>query len=128
MGLPIWSHRDRKAGEMAKAMVETLVDDVDGSPAVETVRLGWNGDWRELDLSKRNARALSRALDRYWDAGRPVAGQTRRRRKPAAPRSRKAGRDPKTIRMWAVANGISVPARGRIPSEVERQYNDANQR
>jgi hypothetical protein len=114
---------------MAKAMVETLVDDLDGSPAVETIRLGWNGDWRELDLSTRNAAALSRALDRFWEAGRPVltAGQARRRRKPAASRSRKAGRDPKTISTWAVANRIEVPARGLIPGEVERQYREANQ-
>jgi nucleoid-associated protein Lsr2 len=114
---------------MAKAMVETLVDDLDGSPAVETIRLGWNGDWRQLDLSKRNAAALARVVDRYWDAGRPVstAGQSRRSRKPGASRSRKAGRDPKTIRAWAVANGIAVPARGRIPGDVERQYNEAKQ-
>lgn len=113
---------------MAKAMVETLVDDLDGSAAVETVRLGWNGDWRELDLSKRNVAALSRALDRYWDAGRPVAagGQAKRRRKLTSSRSRKAGRDPKTIRAWAIANGIGVPSRGRIPAEVERQYEEAN--
>ena len=112
---------------MAKAMVETLVDDLDGSPAVETIRLGWNGDWRELDLSKRNAAALSRALDRYWNAGRPAAagGQGGRRRKPAASRARQGGRDPKVIRAWAVANGIDVPARGRIPADVERQFNEA---
>ena len=113
---------------MAKAMVETLVDDLDGSPAVETVRIGWNGDWRELDLSKRNVAALSRALDRYWDAGRPVR---RRASEPtsqaAASRPKKGGRDPKTIRAWAVANGIEVPARGRIPAGVERQYNEASQ-
>ena len=48
---------------MAKAMVEVVVDDLDGSEAVETVRLGWNGEWRELDLSKRNVAALSRAVD-----------------------------------------------------------------
>ncbi len=35
---------------MAKATVETLVDDLDGSQAFETVRIGWNGDWREIDL------------------------------------------------------------------------------
>ena len=112
---------------MAKAMVETLVDDLDGSAAVETVQLGWNGDWRELDLSKRNAAALSRVLERYWAAGRPVTaeGRVSRNRKPAASRSRKAVRDPKAIRAWAVANGVEVPARGRIPSEVERQYNEA---
>jgi hypothetical protein len=32
------------------------------------------------------------------------------------------------IRAWAIENGISVPARGRIPGEVERQYNAANRR
>jgi hypothetical protein len=113
---------------MAKAMVEMLVDDLDGSAAVETVRLGWNGDWRELDLSKRNVASLSRTLDRYWAAGRPIAGegQAKRRRKPASSRSRKAGRDPKTIRAWAVANDIAVPARGRIPADVERQYDEAH--
>jgi hypothetical protein len=113
---------------MAKAMVETLVDDLDGSPAVETIRVGWNGDWRELDLSKRNAAALSRMLDRYWEVGRPVSadGQARRRRRTAPSRSIKASRDPKMIRSWATTNGIAVPARGRIPAIVERQYNDAN--
>ena len=114
---------------MAKAMVETLVDDLDGSPAVETILLGWNGDWRELDLSRRNVAALSRAVDRYWEAGRPVSadGQTRRGSKSGASRPRRGGRDPKTIRAWAVANAIEVPSRGRIPAAVERQYNEATQ-
>ena len=113
---------------MAKAMVEMLVDDLDGSEAVQTVRLGWNGEWRELDLSKRNAAALSRAVDRYWAAGRPVlaSGQARRRRNTASARSTTARRDPKAIRAWAVSNGIEVPTRGRIPAAVERQYDEAN--
>jgi hypothetical protein len=119
---------------MAKAMIETLVDDLDGSPATETIRLGWNGDWREVDLSKRNSAALTRALDRYWAVGRPVSrgGQAGRRRNAAPSRSRKAarskksGRDPKAIRAWALANSIGVPGRGRIPGEVERQYNEAH--
>ena len=78
-----------KGTAMAKAMVATLVDDLDGSPAVATIRLGWNGDWRELDLSKRNAAALSRVLERYWAAGRPVTadGQVARRSRPASSRS-----------------------------------------
>ena len=112
---------------MAKATVEVLVDDVDGSPAVETVRLGWNGEWRELDLSKRNLGALSRALDGYWAAGRTVAdeGKAGRPRKPRTARSRRPVRDPKAIRAWALANGVEVPARGRIPADVERQFNEA---
>ena len=120
---------------MAKATVDVLIDDLDGSEGAETVRLGWNGDWRELDLSKKNLAALSKALDKYWKVSRPVSadGQSSRRHRPSKPTSSrsakaKAKRDPKLIRAWATDNGISVPARGRIPSEVERQYNEANGR
>jgi len=115
---------------MAKAMVEVLVDDLDGSEGAETVRIGWNGEWRELELSKKNLSALSRALDTYWNVSRAVARDGRgigRRRSARARSSRpaKGTRDPKVIRAWAIDNGISVPARGRIPSGVERQYYDA---
>src|SRR4051812_33415016 len=101
---------------MAKTTVEVLVDDLDGSEAVETVRLGWDGEWRELDLSKRNLAALSRVFDKYWNAGRPAGGERRstpasRRKSPS--RSSRARRDPKVIRAWAIESGIEVPARGR---------------
>ena len=105
---------------MAKTLVEVLVDDLDGTEAVESVRLGWNGQWRQLELSERNLAALSKAIDRFWDAGRPVKGAV------AAPRRRAAtGRDPRAIRVWAAENGIAVPARGRIPRELEDRYNEA---
>jgi len=120
---------------MAKATVEVLVDDLDGSDGAETVRLGWNGEWRELELSKKNLAGLSRALDKYWNVSRPVSanGQSSRRRQPRttkpsrSPKVR-AKRDPKVIRAWATDNGVAVPARGRIPGEVERQYNQAHRR
>ena len=118
---------------MAKATVDVLIDDLDGSEGVETVRIGWNGAWREIDLSKKNLASLSKALDKYWSVSRPVSvdGRSSRRRaaKPTASAcSSKAGRDPKVIRAWATENGISVPARGRIPSGVERRYNEASRR
>ena len=47
-----------KGEVMAKAMVEVLVDDLDGSEGAETVRIGWNGEWRELELSKKNLSAF----------------------------------------------------------------------
>ena len=120
---------------MATATMDVLVDDLDGSAAAETIRIGWNGEWRELELSKRNLASLSRALDKYWDVARPAPadGHSNRRRRPGATTATRAGkskrttkRDPKLIRAWAMDNGISVPARGRIPGEVERQYNAAN--
>ena len=116
---------------MATTTVEVLVDDLDGSEAVETVRLGWDGEWRELDLSKRNLAALSRVFDKYWNAGRPTAGERRstpERRRKSPSRSTRARRDPKVIRAWATENGIEMPARGRIPTDVERQYNEAQSR
>ncbi len=119
-----------KGEAMAKATVDVLVDDLDGSEGVETVRIGWNGDWRELDLSKRNLASLSKAFDRYWNVSRPVSadgrsGRRRRSKTTSSSRSAKATRDPKLIRAWATDNGISVPGRGRIPGDVERRYNEA---
>ncbi len=118
---------------MAKATVEVLVDDLDGSEGAETVRLGWNGDWREVELSKKNLASLSKALDKYWNVGRPVLGEGRSSRRARSgrtmsSRSTMATRDPKVIRAWATENGIAVPTRGRIPGDVERQYNDASGR
>jgi hypothetical protein len=115
---------------MAKVTVEVLIDDLDGSDGAQTITLGWNGDWRELDLNKRNLASLSRALDRFWNAGRPISsnGPTARRSrgKKSSARSTRTQRDPKAIRAWATQNRIAVPARGRIPGDVERRYNEAN--
>jgi len=35
-------------------MAEMLVDDLDGSDGAETIRLGWNGEKRELESPKKN--------------------------------------------------------------------------
>jgi hypothetical protein len=107
---------------MAKTLVEVLVDDLDGTEAVESVRLGWNGQWRQLELSEKNLAALSKAIDRYWDAGRPTKADAGGRRRSG---SGAGGRDPRAIRVWAAENGIAVPARGRIPREIEERYNKA---
>jgi len=117
---------------MAKATVDVLIDDLDGSDGAQTVTLGWNGDWRELDLSNRNLASLSRTFDKYWNVGRPVSANGAATRRSGAQRlstrSAKGKRDPKVIRAWATENGIAVPARGRIPADVERKYNEANGR
>jgi nucleoid-associated protein Lsr2 len=115
---------------MAKTMVEVLVDDLDGSEAVESVRIGWNGQWRELELSEKNLAALSKSFDRFWDAGRPVrSASTPRRRGRSATKAgsghAQGQRDPKAIRAWATAQGIAVPSRGRIPRDVEERYHRA---
>jgi hypothetical protein len=110
---------------MAKTLVEVLVDDLDGTEAVESVRLGWNGQWRQLELSEKNLAALSKAIDRFWDAGRPMKADAPGRRRTSAGTG---GRDPRAIRVWAAENGIAVPSRGRIPRDVEDRYHEATGR
>jgi hypothetical protein len=110
---------------MVKSLVEVLVDDLDGTEAVESVMLGWNGQWRRIELSEKNLAALSKAVDRFWEAGRPVTDRGGASRRARGARADKNGRDPKAIRAWAAANGIAVPKRGRIPGDVEKRYNQA---
>ena len=107
---------------MARQTNVILIDDIDGSEATTTIRIGWNGQWRELDLNDKNAAAADRAFEKYWEAARPVKETATSRNRPTG---RNLGRDPRAIRVWAAENGIAVPARGRIPRDVEEQYDAA---
>lgn len=104
---------------MAKKTVITMVDDIDGTDAVETILFAVDGASYEIDLSADNAAALRDALKPYIDAGRKTAPRARRR-------GSSAGATPREIRAWAADNGIDVPARGRIPASVQEQFHAAN--
>jgi hypothetical protein len=109
---------------MRKTIV-TLVDDLDGSDASETVRFALDGVAYEIDLSQANADSLRQALARWLSKARRAGSATgrprvRRTELPAIGPSRSA-----LIRAWAATNGHQVPARGRIPSAVVSAYNDA---
>lgn len=62
---------------MARTTVITLVDDVDQSPAAETVSFGLHGQGYEIDLSQPNADRLRAELVAYVRAGRRVGGRRR---------------------------------------------------
>ena len=126
---------------MAREVIEKLIDDLDGSGAVETVTFALDGTSYEIDLSKRNAAALRKSLDRYIAAARrqgPPAAARRRASKPAAKTAKKRpaskAAKPKrdfdlvALREWAGANGVDVPSRGRIPQAVVEQYKAAGGR
>jgi hypothetical protein len=59
---------------MAQTIVVKLVDDLDGGDADETVAFGLDGRTYEIELSKRNAAALRKALAPYVDKAR-LAGR-----------------------------------------------------
>lgn len=73
----LWRLR-RYNRSMAKTLVVTLKDDLDGGDADETVRFALDGKSYEIDLSKKNAAALRGSLKLYLEKGRSVGGRSRR--------------------------------------------------
>jgi hypothetical protein len=112
-------HTTRKARTMAQQTTVTLTDDLDGGRAVETVTFGLDGRVYEIDLSKKNAAALRKALGEFTSNARRV-----RSGKPAAVKSVRASSrvDAKAVREWALENGLTVSARGRVPSDIVEKY------
>lgn len=119
---------------MAKQVITTLVDDIDGKPADQTVEFGLDGVGYTIDLSDQNANRLRTALQPFVDAG------SRMGRVAAGGRAtgRSAGRGfavPRTsrdqtaaIRDWAAKNGHEISNRGRIPAKVVEAYEAAHRR
>jgi hypothetical protein len=107
---------------MATKMTVALEDDLDGGPAVETVRFSVGGTEYEIDLTKKNAAAFRRKLAPFaGHARRAGRGPRRRAGRSAAGRERGAA-----IRAWAAERGIAVSARGRIPAGVVAQFDAAS--
>lgn len=97
-----------------------LVDDIDGSTAVETVSFGIDGATYEIDVNKRNAKAIRSDFEKWAvHAHKPRAKSRATRRRAGAP---KPSSEAATIRTWAAEHGIEVPPRGRIPKAVLEQY------
>src|SRR6476659_9608495 len=115
---------------MAKQVSITLVDDLDGSAADETVTFGLDGTTYEIDLNKQNAAALRDALARYVGAGTRLgrggsstSGSSRGR---GRGRRTNAGVDLREVRDWARSNGHQVSDRGRVSSEIMDAFNAAH--
>lgn len=110
---------------MATETTVRLVDDLDGSDAVETVGFALDGADFEIDLSEAHADELRSALAEFVGAARRVQQQRQARVK--AP---KASSETSDAREWLLTNGYEVKAKGRIPVDlvdVWRQNKDEPQ-
>jgi nucleoid-associated protein Lsr2 len=106
---------------MAQKVIVALEEDLDGGPAEETVRFGFDGADYEIDLSNKNASAFRQQLRPFIEHARKAGwGHPRRRARTAASRQ-----DSGDVRAWAKDQGIAVSARGRIPASVMEQYQTA---
>lgn len=115
---------------MARRTTVTLVDDIDGSEADESVSFGLDRADYEIDLSESNAGALRDVLAPFVTAARRTGGRrgstTPRREVSAAPSTNGRSRtDTREIRAWAVEHGATLPARGRLAASVVEAF-DAN--
>jgi len=113
---------------MATVTKTLLIDDLDGSEAIETVELALDGQTFEIDLSEGNAIRLRENLQRFVDAATPIkapkAAPAKRGVKTAAVKS---NRDlVREIRRWADEVGIAVSSRGRLSADLVDKYNAAH--
>lgn len=107
---------------MAQKVIVSLVDDLTGGEAAETVTFGLDGNTYEVDLSTENASKLRESLAQFVGVARKAsrgAGRGTRGSNSGQP-----GESAKA-RAWAVENGHDVPARGRVPQAVVEAYRAA---
>lgn len=108
---------------MAQKTVISLLDDITGEPATETIRFGLDGAQYEIDLNDENATGLRTALAPFVTAARRAkgtapGGSRRGTARPAA--------DTSEIRAWARVNGWpDLSDRGRIGKDILTAYNAA---
>lgn len=112
---------------MAQRTEITLIDDIDGKVADETVRFALDGVHYEIDLAERNARKLRASLQEWAGKARRARGDSSARRSPSlAVNARQHSERLAAIREWAKSTGHPVSDRGRIPASVQQAYNDAH--
>ena len=114
---------------MAQKVQITLVDDIDGGPATETVSFSLDGTAYEIDLSENNAARLRDAFAPFVGTARRVGSGRSGGGSAGRGRSR-AGRGGNNrtaeIRAWARENGHKVNERGRIPADITAAFEKAH--
>ncbi|MGP4021475.1 histone-like nucleoid-structuring protein Lsr2 [Saccharopolyspora sp. 5N708] len=118
---------------MAQKVTVTLVDDLDGGQADETVEFGLDGVSYQIDLSADNAGELRDALANYVTNARRAGGRKKPGPRPGVAAARTGGgstsadrEQNQAIREWARKRGLKVSDRGRIPADIVEQYHQAN--
>jgi Lsr2 len=118
---------------VAQKVTVSLIDDLDGDRADETVEFGLDGKSYEIDLSSDNAGRLRDALADYVGAARRPGSRRRSSGSSAVAAVAAANRRPavdreqnQAIRDWARKRGMKVSDRGRIPADVLESYHQEN--
>ena len=109
---------------MAQRVEYKLVDDVDGTTAVETVSFSLDGVSYEIDLTAGNAKKLRNDFASWVGHARRSGGRKSSRKAGAAAGQRRG--DLSAVRQWARKNGHQVSDRGRISAGILAAYDKAH--
>lgn len=101
-------------------IIQTLVDDIDGSEATTTITFSVAGIDYTIDLNDKNVAKFEKAVTPFVEHAQRIGG---RRQRGAI--VTKLPSNAKTVRAWAQANGYAIPDRGRIPGEILAAYEEA---
>jgi hypothetical protein len=110
---------------VVQRVITERFDDLDGSPAVETVRFGYAGREYEIDLNEEHASQLDETLATYLEHARKVDG-VRPRRGRRVEGERRSPEELRAIRQWAREQGLKVSDRGRIAADIVEKYDAAH--
>lgn len=108
---------------MARKLHVSMVDDIDGTEAHQSVSFGLDGIEYEIDLSDDRAADLRDSLARFVEYARRTGGRKVQRSAGGGDESLSDRRvRTQQIRSWARENGYSVSERGRISAEVQEAF------
>lgn len=109
---------------MAQRVETTLVCDLTGEQADETIEFGFEGKAYRIDLTRNHAEGFREIMADYVGAAAPIgmaAGKTRR-----VTGARRSREQTQAIREWARTQGHSVSERGRIPLQIQQAFEQAH--
>lgn len=102
-----------------------LVDDIDGTEAVDTISFSYEGINYEIDLNEEHIQEFTGSISKWIEAARRVGGRQAKRGKNGRGRGASASKAG-LIREWAQGQGIAVNERGRISAEIVAAYEAAH--
>jgi hypothetical protein len=110
-----------------KKVTTVLVDDIDGSPADETIVISLNRESWEIDLSNSHADQLRSELYAWTQCGRKISHQRPRASKNSAPRRMHTATSidktqARNIRLVLRDAGYPVSSHGRLSAVQLERY------
>ncbi len=105
---------------MAKRTTTVLIDDLTGAELgadAVTVTFALEGAAYEIDLAPDTAADLRESLEPFIDAARKVGRPGRGSASSSAPAGEQSA-----ARAWLLEQGVEVPSRGRLSTELLERY------